>query len=230
VKEGGKPGVVARVMGEDITEEQLIGEEKMDFFELKKREYDLRMERLNKLLVDRIIGAEAKKANMPLEEYIDKKIAKGKGEVSDSDYKKFVKEKRIPESQLNPQIEGRIKEYLKAQKKQDTVIEYVAKATKSNPVEVFFSKPRMQVAIENPLPNGITELDISVRLMVLGSAMTVQVKAVIRSTNTDIRPEFPATLLGLEFLDLDPTSQLAISQFVGERLLSEQDDIFGMVR
>jgi len=88
----------------------------------------------------------------------------------------------------------------------------------------------MQVAIENPLPNGITELDISVRLMVLGSAMTVQVKAVIRSTNTDNRPEFPATLLGLEFLDLDPTNQLAISQFVGERLLSEQDDVFGMVR
>jgi c-di-GMP-binding flagellar brake protein YcgR len=88
----------------------------------------------------------------------------------------------------------------------------------------------MQVAIENPLPNGIIELDISVRLMVLGSAMTVQVKAVIRSTNTDNRPEFPATLLGLEFLSLDPTNQLAISQFVGERLLAEQDDVFGMVR
>ncbi len=88
----------------------------------------------------------------------------------------------------------------------------------------------MQVAIENPLPAGITELDISVRLMVLGSAMTVQVKAAIRSTNTDTRPEYPAVLLGLEFTDVDSTTQLAISQFVGERLLAEQDDVFGMVR
>jgi len=88
----------------------------------------------------------------------------------------------------------------------------------------------MQVAIENLLPNGITELDISVRLMVLGTATTVQVKTAIRSTNTDHRPEFPAILLGLEFIDLDPSNRLAISQFVGERLLAEQDDVFGMVR
>ena len=88
----------------------------------------------------------------------------------------------------------------------------------------------MQVAIENPLPNGVTELDISVRLMVLGTATTVQVKTAIRSTNTDHRPEFPAILLGLEFIDLEPSNRLAISQFVGERLLAEQDDVFGMVR
>ena len=88
----------------------------------------------------------------------------------------------------------------------------------------------MQVAIENPLPDGTTELDVSVRLMVLGSAMTVQVRAVIRSTIKDHRPDFPATLLGLEFLDLDPANQLAISQYVGEKLLAEQDDVFGMVR
>ena len=88
----------------------------------------------------------------------------------------------------------------------------------------------MQVAIENPLPAGVTELDVSVRLMVLGSAMTIQVKAAIRSTTKDNRPDFPATLLGLEFLDLDPPSQLAVSQYVGEKLLAEQDDVFGMVR
>jgi c-di-GMP-binding flagellar brake protein YcgR len=88
----------------------------------------------------------------------------------------------------------------------------------------------MQVAIENPLPDGITELDVSVRLMVLGSAITVQVKAVIRSTIRDNRPDFPAVLLGLEFLDLAPGDQLAVSQYVGEKLLAEQDDVFGIVR
>jgi c-di-GMP-binding flagellar brake protein YcgR len=88
----------------------------------------------------------------------------------------------------------------------------------------------MQVAIESPLPDGTTELDVSVRLMVLGSAMTIQVKTVIRSTTKDHRLDFPATLLGLEFLDLDPGNQLAISQYVGEKLIAEQDDVFGMVR
>ncbi len=88
----------------------------------------------------------------------------------------------------------------------------------------------MQVAIENPLPVGTTELDVSLRLMVLGSALSLQVKTAIRSVTRDHRPEFPATLLGLEFLDIDAANQLAVSQYVGEKLLAEQDDVFGMVR
>ena len=63
-KEAPKPGVVAKINGQEITEEQLIGDDRLDFFDLKKREYDLKMERLNKLMVDVIIGGEAKKAGM----------------------------------------------------------------------------------------------------------------------------------------------------------------------
>ena len=129
----------------------------MDFFDLKKREYELKMERLNKLLVDRLIGAEAKKANLPLEEYIAKNITKGEMKISDGDFKKFVKEKRIPENQLNPQIKERITQYLQQQKKQDQVSAYVAKLTKSNPVEVYFNKPKMNIHVEiagSPITGG----------------------------------------------------------------------------
>ena len=76
-KEAPKPGLVAKIGGEEITEEQLIGDDKLDFFDLKKREYELKMERLNKLIVDKLIGAEAKKAGMSTEEYINKKIIGG---------------------------------------------------------------------------------------------------------------------------------------------------------
>src|SRR6478672_1029970 len=62
-----KAGVVAKIGGEEITEDALVGDDKMDFFDLKKREYELKMERLNRLVVDKLIGAEAKKANMSLE-------------------------------------------------------------------------------------------------------------------------------------------------------------------
>src|SRR5947207_3129638 len=114
-KEGGKPGVLAKINGEEITEEALVGDDKLDFFDLKKREYELKMDRLNKLIVDKMVGGEAKKANMPLGEFIDKKIA-GDIKVSDHDYKKFVADKHIPETQINPQIKERIMNYLTAQK------------------------------------------------------------------------------------------------------------------
>ncbi len=147
-KDSPKPGVVAKIGDEEITEEALIGDDKLDFFELKKREYDLKMERVNKLMVDRLIGAEAKKANMSLDDFVAKKISGGEIKISDKDYKKFVAEKHIPETQINPQIKERITTYLQTIKKQDLVNEYLAKLTKGNPVEVYFNKPKMLVNVE----------------------------------------------------------------------------------
>ena len=143
-----KPGVVAKINGEEITEEMLIGDDKVDFMDLKKREYELKMDRLNKLLVDKLIGAEAKKAGMSLDDFINKKVVGGKISVSDKEYKKFVAEKRIPEAQINPQIKERIMNYLEGEKKQNLVEAHVAKLTKSSPVEVYFSKPKLQIQVD----------------------------------------------------------------------------------
>jgi protein-disulfide isomerase len=147
-KDAPKPGVVAKIAGEEITEEALIGDDKLDFFDLKKREYDLKMERLNKLMVDKLIGAEAKKAGMSTDDFINKKVTGGEIKISDKDYKKFVADKHIPESQINPQIKERINSYLQTLKKQDMVNAYIAKLTKSSPVEVYFTKPKMEVKVD----------------------------------------------------------------------------------
>ena len=143
-----KPGVLAKIGDEEFTEDGLIGEDKFDFFDLKKREYELKMDRVNKLLVDRLLGKEAKKAGMTLDDYIEKKIVGGPIKVSDGDYKKFVAEKHIPEAQINPQIKERINSYLQTMKKQDLVNAAVAKLTKNSPVEVYFNKPKMQVNVD----------------------------------------------------------------------------------
>ncbi len=147
-KDAPRTGVLAKIGSEEITEEALIGEDKVDFFELKKKEYDLKMDRLNKLLIDKLIGAEAKKAGLGLEDYINKKVAGGEIKVSDKDYKKFVADKRIPEAQITPQIKEKINAYMKTQKKQELIEAYVAKLTKSSPVEVFFKKPKMDIQVE----------------------------------------------------------------------------------
>jgi protein-disulfide isomerase len=147
-KDAPHAGVVAKIGGEEITEEQLIGDDKLDFFDLKKREYDLKMDRLNKLMVERLVGAEAKKNNMALEEFVNKKVIGGEPKISDSEYNKFVKEKHVPESQLNPQLKERIVAYLQSLKKQEMVQAYLAKLTKEQPVEVYFQKPKMNVNVD----------------------------------------------------------------------------------
>jgi protein-disulfide isomerase len=147
-KDSGKPGVVAKVGGEEITEDMLIGEDKMDFFELKKREYELKMNQLNKLMVDKLIGSEAKKAGMSIDDFVNKKIIKSEVKISDKDYKKFVADKKIPESQLNPQIKERIISYMQGAKKQEMIQEYIGKLTKSEPVEVYFHRPKLMVNVD----------------------------------------------------------------------------------
>ncbi|MBC7386088.1 MAG: thioredoxin domain-containing protein [Cryobacterium sp.] len=144
-KDGTKPGIVAKIGEVEVTEDELIGEARSDIYELHKREYDLKMDRLNKLMEDKLIGAEAKKANLPTEKFISEKIV-GKLTVSDSEFKAFVKEKKIPEDQLkeHPEYKQRITGYLENQKRQEKVQKYLADLTKKTPIEVYFKKPTME--------------------------------------------------------------------------------------
>jgi protein-disulfide isomerase len=141
-------GVVAKIGDELITEEQLIGDDKMDFFELKKREYDLKMDRVNRLMTEKLLGADAKKAGMTLDDYIEKKVVKGEIKISEGEMKKFIAEKKIPESQINDQIKERIKAYMQNEKRQNLIQAEITRLTKSKPVEVYFERPKMDVKVE----------------------------------------------------------------------------------
>ena len=147
-KDAPKAGVVAKVNGEDITEDQLIGDAEIEFLQIKKQEYDLKMSQLNKLITERTLNAEAKKEGLAnADEYIQKKILKGDVKITDVEFKKFVKEKNIPESNINDQVKDRIYSYLKEQKKNELVQAAVAKLNHGKPVEVYF-KPKNTIQID----------------------------------------------------------------------------------
>jgi protein-disulfide isomerase len=148
-KDAPKPGIVAKIGGEEITEDQLVGDAQLELMQIKKQEYDLKMNQLNKLIQDRVLGAEAKKEGLASsDELISKKITKGEIKISDAEYKKFVKEKNIPESNINDQVKERIYSYMKEQKREEMVTAYVANLTKNNPVEVYFKKPKSNIQVD----------------------------------------------------------------------------------
>jgi len=141
------PRAMAKIGDEIIDEEVLIGEDKFDFFELEKKKYDLQIERINKLMIEKLIGSEAKKAGMPLEEYMNKKIIPANIVISDATIAKFIEEKHIPAEQATPQIKERIRGYLQNMKKQELVQQHLAIITKPNPVEIYIKKPKLQISI-----------------------------------------------------------------------------------
>jgi protein-disulfide isomerase len=148
-KDAPKPGVVAKINGEEITEDQLIGDAQLELMQIKKQEYDLKMNQLNKMVTERVLGAEAKKEGLAnADEYINKKILKGDIKITDAEYKKFVKEKNIPESNINDQVKERIYSYMKEQKREELVQGAVAKLTKNQPVEVYFKKPKSNIQVD----------------------------------------------------------------------------------
>ena len=146
-KDAPRAGVVAKIGGQEITEDELMADDKMSFFDIKRKEYDLKMAMLNQMLIKRLLGAEAQKKGMDLDTYIAKNVA-GDIKIPDAEYKKFVEEKKIPEAQINDQLKERIMAYLKDQKKEKKVEEVISKLTKSTPVEVYFKKPKMDVKID----------------------------------------------------------------------------------
>ncbi len=147
-KDPGKPGVVALIAGEEITQEALVGTDKMDFFELEKREYELKMQRIQKLTQEKLIGPLAKKANLPLDEFIEKKVLGGEIKITDSELEKFIVEKGIDKKQINPSVKERILAYLKGTKQGEKVEAFVAKLTQDQPVVVFFKRPQMNIAVD----------------------------------------------------------------------------------
>ena len=148
-KDAPKPGVAAKVNGEEITDEQLVGDAQLELMQIKKQEYDLKINQLNKMVTERVLGAEAKKEGLASsDEYIQKKVLKGDIKISDADFKKFVKEKNIPESNINDQVKERIYSYMKEQKREELVQAAVAKLTKNTPVEVYFKKPKSNIQVD----------------------------------------------------------------------------------
>lgn len=148
-KDSAKPGIVAKIGTTEITEEELLsGEARINFIELKKKEYDLKLEQLNKLVQERLIGEEAKKANMSLDDYMKKSVLKKEIKIGDGEYNEFVKAKKIPEAQITPQLKDRIFTFMKEEKQSKIVQDYVAKLTKNNPVEVYFKKPKLAIAVD----------------------------------------------------------------------------------
>lgn len=142
-------GPLATIDGKPVSEEELMGEgeERMEYGEALKKVYDVRMARIGKVLLDRVYGEDAKKANMDIEQYVETKVLKGDDKISDKDFNSFVKEKGIPKEQI-AQLKDRIYAYMKMQKKQDQLQAQIVKLSKEHKVDLFFKKPDIKVNIE----------------------------------------------------------------------------------
>lgn len=136
--------VVAKIGDQQILEKDFVQGIESDLYEAEMKVYEIKMARLQSMLLERLMNADPAKKDLTNDQFLDQHIAKGI-KVSDADVEKFIKERQIPKEQINPEIRSRIVDYLSVEAKKMAVDKWIAEKTKKSPVEVYIQKPVLPV-------------------------------------------------------------------------------------
>jgi protein-disulfide isomerase len=151
----GPTAPVARVGGQVITAEELDKTIRSELNEIGQRTYDLRRNALDDLVNRRIIEPKAKAAGLTMDEFLRKELEPKIPEPSDEEARALF-ERAKAAGQVNggfDQLKPQIVNYLKQQKAQGVVQEYLEKARGEAKVEILLAPylpPRVEVAATGP--------------------------------------------------------------------------------
>jgi protein-disulfide isomerase len=160
-----KAGIVAKIGDVEITEEELVGDSKMEVVEAEKRVYDLKKQLLRRVAIEKIYGPKAKEKNISTAEYVEKNVVKGDPKISDADYKKFVQQNNVPEEQAT-RMKDRIMEFMKEQKRNEAVDADLAKQTAKSPIEFYVMKPKVKVDVDPGNGPSMGNKDAKVKVVI----------------------------------------------------------------
>lgn len=137
-------GIAAKIGDITITEKELLDGLESDLYEMERKKFDIKFNKLNSMIIEKLMENDPKKKGLSNDEYMDKFIV-SKIQVSEKEIEAFIKDKNIPAGQVNPQIKERISQYLMVEKKKEALDNWLAEKTQKNKIEVFFNQPRRPV-------------------------------------------------------------------------------------
>lgn len=143
-----KPGVAAMVGGEDITTVELDARALKTNMKLAQSLYDARKQALDQLVMEKLLGPEAKTKGVEVDKLLQQKIAEKVKPVTDGEVEGYFKANsaRMGGRTLE-QVSGQIKSFLTTQ--QETVARdgILAELKSKAEVKVLLDAPRVEVAL-----------------------------------------------------------------------------------
>lgn len=134
-------GLAAQVGDIKITKKELYSGIESDIYDAELKVFDVKFNKLNSLLLEKLMKNDPRKKGLTNDQFMDKYIATS-AKVTENEIKAFIKERKIPDNQINEQIKERIKNYLLVDKKREAVQKWIADQTKKSGITVFFEKPQ----------------------------------------------------------------------------------------
>jgi protein-disulfide isomerase len=144
--------VVATIGSEKITAAQLDESIKTQLQALEKQKFQLRKQGLDKLVMDKLIKAEATKKGMTPEQYVKAEIEDKVPPPSDQQVQDFFSQNKArlpPDSKLDT-YKPQIVNYLSQTQRQQRAQSVYDQLRKENKVAVKLSEPRQQVEAKGP--------------------------------------------------------------------------------
>lgn len=134
-------GIAAKAGDIEITEKELNDTIEDEVYRKQLEIFDIRFNRLNSLLVEKILRKDPAAKGMTNDQYMNKYITNNIS-VSEKELKDFIKSQGVPESQAkNRKVKEKIVQYITIQKKKAALEAWIASKTKKTGVEVYFQRP-----------------------------------------------------------------------------------------
>lgn len=142
-KKAPKEGVVAKVLGKEVTAAELYKGAENEIYEAEMKLHEVKLNQLRGYVLKELIKAN-NKAGLSNDQFLEKVIAKNV-KVSKKEMNAFIKSKKIPKKNINASFKKRLNKFLMMQKKRDAIDQWVAAQTQKNPVEVYIERPDQPV-------------------------------------------------------------------------------------
>lgn len=143
-KKSNDKAIIAEFGNVKITNKELLRGIYADIYDLEKKIYDLKMNRLKAVILQKLMESDPNRKGLTNDQFLEKYIAK-KIAVSNKEINAFVKLRKIPKEQLNDMVKGQIKKFLTLEKKKKAVESWMGEKTKKSPVTVYFDRPSRPV-------------------------------------------------------------------------------------
>ncbi len=133
-------GIVAKIGDKSITEEDIKKGIESDIFEAEAKIYDLKMGRLETIIVETLASKDSRNKGMTTEAFLEKFIT-GDPVVTDESFNAFVKERELDKSKITPEVKTKIDEFIKEELKRKAVLAWVSSELDKTPVEIYLREP-----------------------------------------------------------------------------------------
>ncbi len=139
-----KEGVAAKIGSQEITMEELYSGIQNELYEAKRQVYEIKMNRLQGLILERLISADPRKEGLSNDQFLEQYILSD-ASPSQEEIQAFIQDRNIPQSQVTDEMRERVAQFIMMEKKKDMIDKWLGKKTAENPVEVYFERPQRPV-------------------------------------------------------------------------------------